>query len=133
MANSNWAWPTIENRASAVSAAKSGMWAAIIVAAVTALIATVALSYGKAIGGIDAWAYVDAAIFAIIAFGIWRMSRAAAVIGLLLFIAERVDMYVSAHSFSVLSLLLLLMFVNGVRGTFGYRRFAEDEAETESA
>ncbi len=130
---SNWAWPTIVDRESAIAASRSGMWAAIIVAVVTALIATLAMALQKDIAGIDAWAYLDAGIFAVIAWGIKQRSRAAAVIGLLLFIVERNDMAVSQHNFSILSLLLLLMFVNGVRGTFGYHRYAKDEPETDSA
>lgn len=130
---SNWAWPAIEDRESAAAASKSGMWAAFIVAVVTALVATLAMAMQKAIVGIDAWAYLDAGIFAVIAWGIKQMSRAAAVIGLVLFIVERIDMAVSQHNFSILSILLLLMFINGVRGAFGYHRYAKDEPETESA
>ncbi len=130
---SNWAWPAIEDKESAIAASKKGMWAAFIVAVVTALIATLAMAMHKDIAGIDAWAYLDAGLFAVIAWGIKHLSRAAAVIGLLLFIAERIDMAVSQHNFSILSLLVLLMFVNGARGTFGYHRYAKDEPETDSA
>jgi len=62
-----------------------------------------------------------------------RMSRAAAVAGLVVFVGGRVYSGV-AHGISagsVLAIVLLLAFIAGVRGTFAYHRYGvESEHRT---
>lgn len=67
-----------------------GVGAAGIVAVLTAAFATWALmSQSTVVGFIDAWAYVDTVLFTLVAFGIYKESRFAAVFGLSVFIAEK--------------------------------------------
>ena len=65
---------------SAKKAAGYGVGAAGIIAVLTAAFATWALmSQSTVVGFIDAWAYVDAVLFTLVAFGIYKESRFAAV------------------------------------------------------
>ena len=78
-------------------------------------------------------AVVDAVIFAALAFAIWRNSRFAAIVGLAIFILERVWMLQnSGRTPGIISLVLLVMFVNGIRGTFAYYRLSRGEESTDT-
>ncbi|QQR75352.1 MAG: hypothetical protein IPJ17_07190 [Holophagales bacterium] len=123
-------WPEITDLESAASAARSGFWAAAIVAAVTAAVATWAAVSGASVLSINSWAYLDAIFFAVIAWGIRRYSRAFAVAGMLLFTVEKALLFVENGAAGwPLALVLLLMFIAGVRGTVGYHRYAARAAE----
>ena len=70
-------------------------------------------------------------MFAAIGFGINKKSRAAAVIGLSLYILERTYMMAQGGVNSggaVMTVLFALYFVHGVRGTFAYRKLSEQAA-----
>jgi len=125
MASSIW-WPDVETLQGAKSASRMGVWAAGFVAVVTGLVATVARFTGNAIMGIDAWAFVDAGIFALVAFGIYKMSRFAAVGGLCLYLLERIYMFTinPAPGGLVIGVLITLAFLGAVRGTFAYHKLA---------
>jgi hypothetical protein len=107
----------------AKKAAKGGMWAAFFVAGVTTLFAIIAMSGGKEVGGINGAALIDAAMFAGIGIGIGKLSRVAAVAGLVIYIAERLYMMsVNGPQGIFLSIALTAIFINSVRGTFAYHR-----------
>ena len=74
--NHEWCWPDVSNPLSAEKAAKYGFWAAAFVASVTAMVALFAIFLHKPILGVDGAGLVDAVLFAGIAFGIDRRSRA---------------------------------------------------------
>ena len=77
--------------------------------------------------GFDPSALVDAALFAIVAWGLWKKSRAAAVSGLLLYAIERLYMWSTVGMQNpIVPVLLTLMFINGVRGTFAWKRLARE-------
>jgi len=123
---STWFWPKITDEASAKKTAKQGMVAAIYVAASTSI---VALLKSK---GFDDWSLIDAAIFAIIAYGIYKVSRTAAVVGFTLFLlSSRIFLWVRhglggdivAIMFSFIAILVTLAFINSMRGTFAYHKF----------
>lgn len=110
----------------AKKAAKGGMWAAFFVAGVTSIFAIIAMSTGKAVAGINGAAFLDAAIFIAIGIGIARLSRVAAVAGLVIYIAERIYMMsVNGPQGILLTIILTLVFINSVRGTFSYHRLTE--------
>jgi hypothetical protein len=115
-------WPSITDEESARKAAKQGVIAAGFVAVITALFATISMA-GTTVMNISAWAYIDAVIFAAIAFGIYKMSRTAAVLGLLLYLLEKLMMLSSIRPASIFLIgILIIAFVNSVRGTFAYHR-----------
>jgi hypothetical protein len=117
-------WPEINDTASAKKAAMQGCWSSLIIAVITGAIA-IAAHYGYAfILGIDIYALIDAALFLIIAVGIWKMSRVAAIAGLILFIIERGLSIAEGGGTSnvIILIFFLLMFINGIRGTFKYHQ-----------
>ena len=77
MNKSNWFWPDVSNLEEAKKACQVAMWCAILVAGVTSLFAGLAMA-GTKLGPVNGSAFVDAALFAGIAFGLSRCSRFAA-------------------------------------------------------
>jgi len=125
-------WPRITDLASASAASDLGFWAAVAVAAITAVFATIALVANTDILAINAWAYIDAVLFGLIAWRIKRRSRVFAVAGLCLFIVEKIVQFSQpevASSGAVMAVLFLLLFVGGVRGTFAFHRFSREEVQ----
>ncbi|GAB2534397.1 hypothetical protein GCM10027065_02520 [Rhodanobacter koreensis] len=115
----------------AVKASDMGFAAAILIAAVNAIIATASLIGHTTILGIGPGAYVDAAVFAIVAYGIRLRSSTAAVVGLGLFAVEKICQFaIQPKSLLGLSttIFLLCAFISGVRGTFAYHRLAPENA-----
>ncbi len=133
-AKTNWFWPKIVDIDTAKAAAKNGYWAAIVVATVTALVATIALFSQKEIMSIDPWAYLDAALFALIAWRIKNYSKIFAIVGVVLFVIERAVMAASNGATGwPLAIVLMLMFINGARGVFGYHRFSAATSQVKDA
>jgi hypothetical protein len=122
----NWAWPEIIDEDSARDAAHmAGGWAG-VVAGVTTLLAAVSIFGGVSVMGIRAWSLVDAAMFGVVAWQVWRGSRAFAVAGLSLYGLE-VLYGVVTHppGIGILTIIIMLALINGVRGTFGLHKFEE--------
>ena len=113
----------VTSAAAAKKAARGGMWAAFFVAGVTAVFAVIAMSSGKELAGINGAALVDALIFVGIGIGIALFSRIAAVAGLVIYLAERLYMMsVNGPKGIFLSIVLTIVFINAVRGTFAWHR-----------
>ncbi|MFQ5801544.1 MAG: hypothetical protein ACE5JQ_01445 [Candidatus Methylomirabilales bacterium] len=115
-------WPTITGLESAKGAARQGVWAALFVAVVTAAVAILSHA-GFPILDFNLEALVDAALFAIVAWGIHKMSRTAAVCGLGLYLIERIYMW-SNHGPKgfIWVIIISLMYINAIRGTFQYHK-----------
>jgi hypothetical protein len=128
----NWFWPEIVDRPSAVSASDQGFWAAVFVASITALLATISLAIKSDVASVDGWAYVDAVIFGIFAWRIKHRSKIFAIAGLGLFILEKVDQFSQqphvAASGIFMAVCLLICFINGVRGNFAYHRLSDQSS-----
>ena len=104
-------WPTITNRETAQKVARNEVWAAIFVAA------------------------VDAVIFCLLAIGIHKMFRTAAVAAFGLFVVEKILWFAAAVSHSqnspdtavtigpiLVTLAITAAFLNSVRATFAYHK-----------
>ncbi|TFW30494.1 hypothetical protein [Massilia horti] len=129
----NWWWPTITDQASAIEASKAGYWAAVIVAVVTAAFATFALMLQKEIVAVGPLAYIDAVLFAVIAWRIKKYSKFFAVAGVVLFVIEKALLAPAQGVAGLpLAIVVLLMFVNGARGVFAYHRYAIGETHAEN-
>src|SRR5215469_11225727 len=89
MNSGSWFWPDLSDIDGAKDACRLGMWCAIIVAGMTGLFALLALT-GTSLMGASPLSLVDAALFAAIAFGIYKYSRFAAVTGFALFLIEKI-------------------------------------------
>jgi len=124
-AKKNVWWPDVSTVAGARSARMYGVWAALLSAVVTAIFASWSIVSGKeALGFVDASGFVDVAIFAAIAFGIYKGSRFAAIAGLVVFAGEKVyQMTVSSTGSGIfLALALTYCYVIAIRGTYALRR-----------
>ena len=116
-------WPPVWNLETARGAAMQGFWAATFVAAVTAALSILS-AFGVSLFGFDLSALADAAAFAILAVGIYRMWRVAAVAGFCLYILETAFRWATGGPKNpVLAVIITLAFVNSVRGTFAYRKW----------
>jgi hypothetical protein len=122
----NWAWPEIIDEDSARDAAHmAGGWAG-VVAGLTTLFAVISMAGGGSIMGVRAWSLLDAALFGVVAWRIWCGSRAFAVAGLSLYGLEVLYGIVThPPGIGVLTVLIMLALINGVRGTFGLHKFEE--------
>lgn len=134
-----WYWPTLDNLADAIQASNQGMWAAAFCAAATAIMATVSIfmAHGaNGLMGVTPAAYLDAVLFAVIAWRIRARSKVFAVAGLGLFLIEKIYQLATQPqtlSFGFfIAVILLLCFISGVRGNFAYRRFAAEGAAQEA-
>ncbi len=129
-----WVWPAITDTTSAETAAKQGLWAAVWCAGVTALLATLSLAGISVFSGIDASSYVDALLFALIAWRIHHCSRVAAVAGLALYVFERVYAWINGiPQGSVMVVVLTLMFIHSIRGTYAYHRLTQGPPQAPAA
>ncbi len=124
---SGW-WPSVETEVEAEGAAHQGAGAAIFVASVTALFSVLAVFDIRILPGFSPLSLVDAVLFAIVAWRIYRMSRAWALVGLLGYASERAySIYAHGSTATagwVVGIVILLGFVNGVRGTFAHHRLS---------
>jgi hypothetical protein len=129
---SNSWWPSVETQSGAKEAAHQGAGAAIFVASVTALFSILAMFGIQILAGFSETALFDAAIFGVVAWRVYRMSRAWAVVGLLGFLGERVySLYargVSGGAGLVVGIVILFAFINGVRGTFAFHKLSKSPA-----
>jgi hypothetical protein len=127
-------WGKVATRDEAVDLSKAGAAAAFICAGVTAVAALAAVSGYALMPGFNAWALLDAALFAGLGWGVWRFSRVAAIFALVLYLAERAMMFSQTPShLAVITVMFIIFFVNGIRGTVAYHRLQRvTEAEVES-
>jgi hypothetical protein len=131
-----WAafWPQVTNIESARNAAMQGCWAAVLGAAITALFA-IASFYGfQAVKGIDAYALVDAVLLLVLAWGIWKMSRTAALIALIYFVGSKL-LIISENGIGnpIMMIIFGLFYINSVRGTFAYQNYKRGKTATITA
>ncbi len=116
-------WPDTSHLDGATTAARSGLWAACFVASAMTGLALYS-EFVRPLLIFDIWGLLDSFLFAVIAIGIWRMSRIAAIFGLTLYLGEQWYQWTTDGVGNIILVLLLtLMFVNGVRGTIAIHRF----------
>ncbi len=121
-------FPPVGTVEDAEHAVKQGWMAAYFVAGVTAILTLIVMNVdSSAVKGLDAWAFLDVGIMLACGIGMqkWK-SRAAAVIALLVFAYGKIYSIQVGQNVSIggwiVAALLLLCFVNGVRGTFAYQK-----------
>lgn len=123
-------FPAIASISDAQTVGRQGTWAACFVAGTTTVVALASIF--KILPSdfpINGWSLIDAALYAMIAWGIYRMSRIAALIGLIGYCLERIYMQIAlGPSFGAgifVTLLIMFAFINSVRGTFAYHRMKQ--------
>ena len=130
-------WPSIQDHESALRVSRRGFVGAIFQAGSALMFAWMARKTSYAGFSISTF-LIAAVIFGVIAIGIWRLSRVAAVLGLVLFVPDAIWMSLDVRGVTdlvkalVLILFLTLLFANGVRGTFAYHKSADAEPEADT-
>jgi hypothetical protein len=117
-------WPPVDTLRSARKATMNGVYAVIIIVVLTSLLLFLAPEY---FGGRDFfWVVVgQLGIFAVIGFFIWCNSRVAAILGMALFIADKIAQIgqVQFNPGNIIVMIALgLMFLHAIRGTFAHHR-----------
>jgi len=133
MAGMKWYWPKLTGLKEAEQAAHQGAGVCFVIAVFTAIVAGMSLWLRRPVMGIDAWAFLDAIIFAIAGWRVWRLSRIWAVLALVIFVGETIYA-VEATSGPIppggafIRMVFILVLINGVRGTFAYCAFKRKES-----
>jgi len=121
-------WPTITDEASAKRAARLGAGFCIFSAIMTLILGVFRYGYVK-IDDDVAGAYIFAFIFLILGIGIYRMWRSAAVIATAMYCIDKIYEFIQTDGKHFLRLLLILIFINAVRGTFLYNRYMNESKQ----
>jgi len=125
---SNFIWPDVSTLDGARSACRTGAAFAVIVAVLTGGVAILA-ALGVHLfptSVFDASALIDAALFAVVAWGLYRYSRVAAVAGLVIYLAERVYMIASGVTGGIpLAIIMTIGLLGAVRGAFAHHRLSK--------
>jgi hypothetical protein len=127
----NIVYPRVSDAVSAKRAARQG----VILCSITAVATTVSVGFtlaGLNRSPVDPFALIDAGIFVLIAIGISRMSRTAAVLGAVFYFLEAMTSFiVEGAKVSPWVFVLSVGFMNSVRGTFAYYRLTHAKRSAE--
>jgi len=90
----------------------------------TLLLTVLTLGNVHLVSFINAWQFIDVALIAGLAYGIYRKSRACAVILFLYFVASKIMIVASTGKASglVLALVFFYYYALGIQGTFEYHK-----------
>ena len=102
-------------------------WIACLISLAMTLLLTVIAISGSSIAGYSAWQLLDVALVAGLAFGIYRKSRACAVVMFIYFLISKILVVVETGQGSglVLGAVFLYFYWQGVVGTFAYHRLVK--------
>lgn len=128
----NRLWPNVDTLENAKKAAHEAAGVAIFIAAVNAIVAVLILFEVKLLNG-DWWAFlISGVLAACIAWRMWKLSRAWAIVGLVWWLSEIAFTVYSGLRDSKypqgahMKIILLVGFIHGVRGTFAYHRLSRE-------
>lgn len=125
-----WIWPPVSDAASAQKASKQGLWACAWCAGATLFLVLLSV-LGVRLLEFDMWALLDVLLFIVIGWGIYKMSRFAAIAGLALYIIERAAMWAEyGPKNPVMALIISLMFINSIRGIFAHHKYRKETERT---
>jgi signal transduction histidine kinase len=122
--------PEINSRESAIQVTYQGVLAAVFSCVITVILAVLSLF------GFNPWCLVDAIIFAVVAWRIYRLSFSWSVIGLVLFIIEKVYQLFSStivhpNIFGwIIAAVCVMCYVNSIRATWFLRKNNEPKVDS---
>lgn len=129
-------WPDIQDLEDAKKAARNGAWVCFFIAIVTTGVILLQMSGKvKLFAEIGPAAFVDVALFTFVGIFLLIYSRTAAVIGLVLYIAEQAYMMSqTGFRFNLMVIFFTLALIASVRGTFAYHEIKKtlDESDAQS-
>lgn len=97
-----------------------GSSVALLIGAVTGIVAFMSLKGTPILPGISAASFVDAAIFLVLSFFIYRCSRTAAVAALLFYLYGQAMLFQQTHRNPASALVFGLFLIGGIRGAFAF-------------
>ena len=126
-------WPEIKDASTAKDAAYGAAAVSVFIAAITALLAILSLVYKKPILDLDGLALVDAGLFALVGWRIYKMSRPWTVVGLVLYLLEACKRLLRRPSAAVgvMTIIFILAFIGGIRGAFAFHRYNKHESQSQ--
>ena len=115
-------FPPTQSLDQAKRAARQGVWASLFLAAFSGFFYFAAMAEYKRFE-LNPHAIAEIVVFLLVAWQVNRMSRAAAVLGLIALILERTYSYLQyGMDIKLGSVILVIFFMNAIRGTFAYYR-----------
>ncbi len=117
----NFFWPRIYDEVSAREAAKQGWTAALFSGGITILMI--------AFGSTPMSSLVDVVIICFIGYGCLKMSRTAAIVGLVYVIFNGVYKYTTHNTFGLMP-LFAIFYINSIRGTFNFHNNETTKSES---
>lgn len=133
MANSskkgNFLLPAITDLKSAQEAGRQGTAVSVLIIVFSSVITAISTATN---GGTPSQGFiVMMLVYGLIAFMIYKMSRVAAILGLVIYLSERLFL-VAQYGVSgnvILVILFVFAFINSIRGTFAYHRLRRQRTE----
>jgi hypothetical protein len=125
---SNWIWPSITDAVSAKKASRRGVWACGYCAGFPLLFLIFsAFDIGIREIPVRVEHLIDISVFAIIGWGIYKLSRFAAVAGLAFFLIVKViEVTYRGIRAPIVTLIIMIAFSNSIRGIFAYHEYVND-------
>jgi hypothetical protein len=119
-------------RDDSISAIRNGAIAALISAAVTLLVVAISVFGGEADGQSyfnDPYLFIDVVLILILAFGIYRKSRLAAVVMFVYFLLSKIMIGVETGKVSGLFIAIIFLYYFGkaIQGTFAFHKLEKAE------
>ncbi len=124
-------WPEINDLWTAKKACIQASSGAFVVAIVTGAVTYFQVKGTSLLSDVPSGSYIDAAVFFVLGFLIYRCSRIASIAGLLIYIYGQVLLIPQMHRVPVMPILLSLFFIGGVRGAFVYQEMKKGLSKEE--
>jgi lysylphosphatidylglycerol synthetase-like protein (DUF2156 family) len=125
--------PTIADLKSAQAAGRQGTVMCVLIVMTTVMAALAPLTPGQEAGTTEMiiGTMIVLVIYATFAVMIYKMSRVAAILALLVYVGDRLFMIAQqgVSGQSVVAILVVFAFINSIRGTFAYHRFRHQRQE----
>jgi lysylphosphatidylglycerol synthetase-like protein (DUF2156 family) len=129
--------PTIADLKSAQAAGRQGTVMCVLIMVMTTVVTVMAavapLTPGQEAGTTEMiiGAMIVLVIYGTFAVMIYKMSRVAAILALLVYVGDRLFMIAQqgVSGQSVVAILVVFAFINSIRGTFAYHRFRHQRQE----
>ncbi len=131
MGGGSWAWPDVDDLDSAQDAAHKAAYFAWIAAGLTLLALVLFINpLDIRMFAIIIATLVEAALYAVSGWQVYKLSRGWAVAGLVLYTLDllAVLIYIGPSIYGGIRFVFLIGFINGVRGTFAYHRLRREES-----
>jgi len=119
-------WPAVDTLKGAKSANRAAFWATIFWASMRLILVLLGVLGIQFVEEVNLWGLFDVGLFGLIAWGLWKRSRIAAIAGPVLYIGliilQWIDIGPPTWDLRIISVIITFLFINGIRGTFAYRR-----------